>query len=41
MTSLYNNPNVVSCVFRALSDLPKMIVLRMTAANISLPKAIM
>lgn len=41
MSFLYRNANVVSCVFRALDDLPKMVVLRMSAANIPLPEAVM
>lgn len=36
MVGLYKNPNVVSCVFRALDDLSKTIVLRMLCGNITL-----
>lgn len=36
MITLYRSPHVASCVFRALDDLSKTIVLRMLCGNITL-----
>jgi|JI6StandDraft_1071083.scaffolds.fasta_scaffold89585_2 hypothetical protein len=36
MVTLYRSPHVASCVFRALDDLSKTIVLRMLCGNITL-----
>lgn len=41
MVSLYRNPIIVSCVFRALEDLSKIIVLRMACGHITLQENMM